>query len=202
MNKTKKFIKAFFNSVPVILITITVFSAYGLWTDAKYPDQNVFEMSRNSGSTPLPDKLENKCVYYCLTRDNVLVWQIGEGYLTNGTYGTYFDDVDEKGAVRLEESEAVQLKDIMVKIPKQYHRVYPNDIDNSIPQNGFECTFSRKGKLYKLPESENSTYKDTPYYTLECRICEYIEKYHKLYKKFEDNKDQFVKQYYYIQHQH
>ncbi len=99
-------------------------------------DETVFEFSRYSTG--------GSC-YYALKEDGSFIWVYGAGHLGHWTYGSYFDNIREKGIVRISEPDKENLYYHMKEITKHYKPLKSSDI---IHINGDEVTVKCNGKYY------------------------------------------------------
>lgn len=95
-----------------IIFAFTAVIIYGyIYKINKKGDHIIFECSfYNTPSLTEPDR------YFALRENNELLWLYGDGSLGNGTYAGYFDNIEERGIIKITDTEREALFDRMKKI--------------------------------------------------------------------------------------
>lgn len=187
--------------LPLIMLVIILISCIGIIIISKATASNdnvYFELSHGDhiNGHPLLNSYDS---YYCITKDNRLLWTYGDGKLGNGTYGTFFYDIREKGELILTKEEVDNLTSHIKRIIKYYEPVENDCMVGAWDTDEFFIKVGNKfyeqsypnGKR-KLSEEEIQEKRSDPRWevkddlsfpSIEKELLDLIESYHNKYKE-------------------
>ncbi|MBQ8940362.1 MAG: hypothetical protein IJ062_00895 [Firmicutes bacterium] len=163
----------------------------------KNHDVIVFEMSHMPGTDDNGANIYfNASTYYALKDNNELVWVVGRGNLGDGTYGSYFYSIREKGYVYLTDDEAKQIKEHLKYIIKYYRPSSQIYYEDMVSGNSSEFIIKTNNNYYTIADykdkrndkkweehAPNYFEDERHFFSLEKEIVSIINEYHKEYKE-------------------
>ena len=188
--------------LPFSMFIIILISCIGIIITNKDTASNhnvYFELSHSNMGAEGRSSLNSYDSYYCITKDNRLLWTYGTGKLGDGTYGTFFSDIREKGEWILTEDEVDNLTSHIKRIIKYYEPVESNcmvgvnDADEffiKVDNKFYEQSYPN-GKR-KMSEEEIKEKRSDPRWEIkddlsfpnvERELLDLIESYHNKYKE-------------------